>query len=110
MGIVRVPDSSTEILLSNHRPLNITMDDEDAYGIPSDYYHSEAILQGYPDNAAISPFDDILDEIPGADDLFEDFAECMRVAGINSISCGADFHANDSAIEFLCGTTRSRPV
>jgi hypothetical protein len=68
------------------------MDDEDAYGIPSDYYHSDSMLQGYPDNASISPFDDILDEVP-ADGLFEDFAECMRVAGINSISCEADFHA-----------------
>lgn len=68
------------------------MDDEDAYGIPSDYYHPDAMLQGYPDNASISPFDDILDEVP-ADDLFEDFAECMRVAGISSISREADFHA-----------------
>ena len=64
------------------------MDDEDAYGIPSDYYHSEAMLQarGYPDNAAISSFDDILDETP-ADDFNEDFAECMHVARINSITC-----------------------
>jgi hypothetical protein len=66
------------------------MDDEDAYGIPSDYYHSEAILQGYSDNASISPFDDILDEVP-ADDLFEEFVECMRVSGIDSIPREADF-------------------
>jgi hypothetical protein len=66
-------------------PLDSTMDDEDAYGIPSDYYYSEAMPQNYSDNAAISSFDDILDEIP-VDDPLEGFSECMRIAGINTAS------------------------
>jgi hypothetical protein len=61
------------------------MDEEDAYGIPSDYYHSEAMLQGYSDNTSpISPFDHLA-PIP-TDHWFEDFVPCMRVAETNSIS------------------------
>ena len=92
MGTVRVSRGSrlhTKRLLFGYFligvPLDSTMDDEDAYGIPSDYYHSEAMPQNYPDNAAISSFDDILDEIP-ADDPFEGFGECMRIAGVNTAS------------------------
>jgi hypothetical protein len=62
------------------------MDDEDLYGIPSDYYHSESMLQHYAESAPIS-FDNFLDpaETFADGNSFEDFSECMRVVGAGPI-------------------------
>jgi len=67
------------------------MDDEDEYGIPSDYYHSEVIPQRYPETGPTSSFDDLLDGTL-ADNSFEDFSECMRVVVVSVISCQANFY------------------
>jgi len=58
------------------------MDDEDLYGIPSDYYHPEAMVQHYTESTPTS-FDDFLDrdETFADNNAFEDFSECMRVVG-----------------------------
>jgi hypothetical protein len=66
------------------------MDDEDEYGIPSDYYQSEVMLQRYPETGPTSSFDDLLDGTL-ADNSFEDFSECMRVVVVSVISCQANF-------------------
>lgn len=83
------------------------MDDEDLYGIPSDYYHSESMLQPYTETAPTS-FDDFLvrDETFADDNSFEDFSECMRVVGAGPIQF-PNFHAIDSPMGSLCGTTIS---
>ena len=62
------------------------MDDEDLYGIPSDYYHPEAMLQHYTESTPTS-FDDFLDrdETFADNNSFEDFSECMRVVGTGPI-------------------------
>jgi hypothetical protein len=65
--------------------MNNTMDDEDQFGIPSDYYshYSEATPRHYSENFPTSSFDDFLDESL-ADKPFEDFGEYMRVILIGS--------------------------
>jgi hypothetical protein len=57
------------------------MDDEDQFGIPSDYYshYSDATPRHYSENFPTSSFDEFLDE-PLADKPFEDFGEYMRVS------------------------------
>jgi hypothetical protein len=61
------------------------MDDEDQFGIPSDYYshYSEATPRHYSENFPTSSFDEYLDESL-ADKPFEDFGEYMRVILIGS--------------------------
>ena len=58
------------------------MDDEDIYGIPSDYYsYSEATPRHYSETVPTSSFDErheLLDETL-ADKSFDDFGECMRL-------------------------------
>jgi len=59
------------------------MDDEDQFGIPSNYYshYSEATPRHYSENFPTSSFDEFLDHAsePLADKPFEDFGEYMRV-------------------------------
>jgi hypothetical protein len=59
------------------------MDDEDVYGIPSDYYYySEATPQHYSENFPTSSFDELRDErLP--DNTYEDFGEYMRVTWVS---------------------------
>jgi hypothetical protein len=58
------------------------MDDEDLYGIPSDYYnYSEATPGHYSENVPTSSLDELLDEAL-ADGSFEDFGEYMRVTWV----------------------------
>jgi hypothetical protein len=63
------------------------MDDEDQFGIPSDYYshYSEATPRQYSDNFPTSSFDEFLDEPLADKQPFEDFGEYMRVILIGSI-------------------------
>ena len=65
-----------------------TMDDEDQFGIPSDYYshYSDATPRHYSENFPTSSFEEFLDERL-ADKPFEDFGEYMRVVliGFNFI-------------------------
>jgi hypothetical protein len=62
-----------------------TMDDEDQFGIPSDYYshYSGTTPRHYSENFPTSSFDEFLDESL-ADKPFEDFGEYMRVVLIGS--------------------------
>lgn len=62
------------------------MDDEDLFGIPSDYYshYSEATPRYYSENPPTSSFDEFLNERL-ADKPFEDFGEYMRVDLISSV-------------------------
>jgi len=70
------------------------MDDEDQFGIPSDYYsnYSEATPRHYSENFPTSSLDEFLDE-PLADKPFEDFGEYMRVICIGSILYQANLYA-----------------
>lgn len=62
-----------------------TMDDEDQFGIPSDYYshYSDATPRHYSENFPTSSFEEFLDERL-TDKPFEDFGEYMRVVLIGS--------------------------
>ena len=59
------------------------MDEEDQFGIPSDYYshYSGATPRHYSENFPTSSFDEFLDDElePFADKPFEDFGDYMRV-------------------------------
>lgn len=69
------------------------MDDEDVYGIPSDYYHySEAMPQHYSENVPTSSFDELLDET-FADESFEDSGEYMRVICVSLILSRANLYS-----------------
>lgn len=68
------------LFLQTSIPYIDTMDEEDQFGIPSDYYsnYSEAAPGNYSENFPTSSFDEFLDE-PLADRPFEDYGKYMRV-------------------------------
>jgi hypothetical protein len=88
------------------------MDDEEQYGIPSNYYshYSGATPRHYSDNFPTSSFEEFLEESL-ADKPFEDFGEYMRVIHgsiqfyIKQISL-----CHDSAVQSFSGAIFRRPV
>ena len=78
------------------------MDDEDRFGIPSDYYshYSEVTPGHYSENFPTSSFDEFLDGSL-ADKPFEDYGEYMRVILIVSISYTVIVPYNPSPELFL---------
>ena len=89
-------------------PLIYMMDDQDEYGIPSDYYqYFSETPQHYSENVPTSSFDDLLDEAL-AERSFEDFGEYMRVTWVSLLYVELIF-MHDRAILFS-GNTLWRPV
>ncbi len=82
-----------DIFASSRHP-HANMDEEEVFGIPSDYYsnYSEETPLYYSENVPTSSFDEFLDETP-PDKLFEDFGKCMRVTLISSILYCANLYA-----------------
>jgi hypothetical protein len=93
---------------------SITMDDEDHFGFPGNYYshysEAEATPRHYSENFPTSPFDEYLDEPELADKPFDDSGEYMRVILICSILYQANLYAHDSAIRSFSGTIFWRPI